>query len=225
MNLMNLHINCCNTRAEWVARIISDIANPLMFPPLLFLAVMWEFNATVSQLIYVGIVTGAFFTVIPLLTMVYLKNKGKIESLDINDPETRNLPFLFTLLSYIAGAVLLLQIQTGGSEVLRILIICYLVNPIVGWLISQKWKISVHTASIGTSIALFFMLYQLSYNLNAVLFGKIALILLVLLLPAVMWARYQLRIHSLTQVFGGAFIGLLITYSEIMIILNYGLIP
>ena len=220
MNLANLHIDCCKTRMEWVARIISDIANPLMFPPLLFLAAAWEFNAAAPQLIYVGAVGFTFFTFVPLALLVYLFKTGKIESLDITKQKSRNLPFFYTLMSYIAGALLLYNIDINGTTTLRILLICYILNPIIGWLISQKWKISVHTASVGTSVALFYMLYQVSIGLQDMILGKAALILLVMLIPVVMWSRYHLNIHTIGQVAGGAVIGVGVTYLEIMIMLN-----
>jgi len=220
MNLANLHIDCCKSRTEWAARIISDIANPLVFPPLLLLAVAWEFNAASGQLLYVGAVGFTFFTFVPLALLIYLFNTNKIDSLDITRQESRNLPFLYTLVSYIAGSVLLLNININGSFALRILLVCYILNPIIGWLISQKWKISVHTASVGTSVALFYMLYQISYSLQEAILGKAALLILVLLIPVVMWSRYRLNIHTIGQVTAGAATGLIVTYLEIMIMLN-----
>lgn len=220
MKFANLYVDCCKSRGEWIARITSDLANPLTFPPLLFMAVGWEFNAGTGQILYLTGISILFFTVLPLALLIYLQSTAKIQSLDITNIKSRNLPFLFTLISYIVGSVLLLGINFEGSYIIKIIILCYLVNPVVGWLISQKWKISIHTAAIGTSIALFFMVYKIGYKFHGLAYTELLLFIFILLLPAVMWARYRLGVHTLAQVAVGAIVGLVITYLQIMLMLN-----
>lgn len=220
MKFANMYLDCCKTRGEWIARITSDFANPLTFPPLLFWASGWEFNASSSQILYLTGISVFFFTLLPLTLLIYLQRTSRIKSLDIINIKSRNLPFFFTLVSYMFGSIILLSINFEGSYIIKIIILCYLVNPVVGWLISQKWKISIHTAAIGTSIALFFMLYKVGYKMHGLVSTELLLFVFLLLLPAVMWARYRLGVHTLPQVAAGAIIGLVITYLQIMLMLN-----
>ena len=220
MKFAKVYLDCCETTGEWAARIISDLANPLTIPPLLFMATGWEFNAGNNQILYMGAVAIFFFTVLPLGLLIHLQQTARIKTLDITNIKSRNLPFLLTLISYLIGSVLLLQVRFDGSFVIKIIILCYIVNPVIGWLISQKWKISIHTAAIGTNIALFFMLYKIGYKIHSLAYTQVILLILLILLPAVMWARYRLGVHSLAQVSAGAVIGVVLTYMQIMLMLN-----
>lgn len=78
---------------------------------------------------------------------------------------------------------------------------------------------SIHTAALSTTGAIFFMLSYL--NVLGPISGNIlpALILL-LLLPLVIWARYRLNIHSLSELFGGALLGFMLTLVEFTLLIK-----
>lgn len=91
----------------------------------------------------------------------------------------------------------------------RLIALIFLLNLICGFFINLKWKIRVHSGTLATGSACL-LLYSF-FDASGQLPTATGLLLLIIVLPLVTWARYQLYIHSLAELFGGAIMGLLLT--------------
>ncbi|MHC4536911.1 MAG: hypothetical protein ACYS6K_23430 [Planctomycetota bacterium] len=142
-------------------------------------------------------ITVLFITIIPFI-YIYLKVKqGKLPDLHIVTRGQRIVPLLFTQLSAIIG-VFILYILTAPKGVID-LGICYIVNGIVFILITQFWKISLHSAVVAGCVT------ALAYIVTP----KMAF--LFFLIPIVAWARIQRKRHTLIQTIAGAIIAIIVT--------------
>ena len=72
--------------------------------------------------------------------------------------------------------------------------------------INVAWKISVHMAALGGSIAILVIAAGLSGENSPVLTPSTVYPIL-LLIPLVGWARYHLKAHTVAQIVVGAVIG------------------
>jgi len=212
--------NTVATDRQSVARYISDAANPLVITPLVFLMVGWQFCATYSELFSIVSLALIFYSVIPFGFIYYLKSSGQINNLDIRDKSKRSKPYFFTIGSYLAGSLLISNFSISWNSDLWIIATCFFINPVIGYIINRRWKVSIHSAATGTAISvLYVMMHSTQYSRNPIA-GNVSFLFLLILLPLVMWSRYQLDVHSVPQVLGGALIGLLLTYGELTLMMN-----
>lgn len=150
--------------------------------------------------------------VIPFTLLLYLKHKGHIDSLNINNPKQRTTPYIYTLICYGFWAYFLYAIMH-----LPILLLIIAIGTIVALgavsIINRWWKISAHLTGIGGllgGICSFAVYYS---TLPRVLICGILVIALLL-----MYARLYLNAHTPMQVVCGFLLGLTTTFLPILII-------
>ncbi len=136
---------------------------------------------------------GIFIILLPSSYFLWLMRKGKISELYIPDRTQRTGPFLWLLLFYTLGALLLRWMNAASSVSAALLV--HTVNVALIASVTRFYKMSFHVMSVATSggILLYF-------------FGAPALLSLVLI-AALSWSRVHTRAHSLSQVLGGGFLG------------------
>jgi hypothetical protein len=177
-----------------LAEIVSRVLDPVWEIPLaLVLAVVlviregirWRF---VGLLLFIdGIVPMIFF-----LTMIY---HHQIKDWDIQSRVARIPLYLFTLLCHLGG--IWLAHELGRSGLVSVLLVYYAV-AIVFFLITLRWKISIHAGVNAVLITTLNMFTNFRYWY---LYG---------LLLLVAWARVYQKHHTPKQVVVGAFLGGLI---------------
>lgn len=193
-----------------VARLISDVANPLLLPPLVILGLACLLSLPARQTVLISTIALVGYTLIPFGITLWMLNKGQIHSLDIPIRENREQLFLYAMISTTVGSVVLLSLALY-MQLNRILVeatLVFLMNPLLGYYINRRFKISIHTGSLATAGALFLVAFLRMPDLY-VSAGAIALVVLLVLLPAMIWSRLRLRIHSYPELFGGLLAGLL----------------
>ncbi len=133
-----------------VAKIISYAFHPLLIPvySVLLYYTIGLFRYMNPRFLILGILCTIFFSVlIPLLSFLWLSEKGYISSVNIPKKEDRVVPYLICAASLTACSLIMASKHifpfvygtlAGGAIVL---IICALIN---NW-----WKISVHSAAMG----------------------------------------------------------------------------
>ena len=204
------------------ARVISDLANPLFIPPIVFIlvGVYSQLDAyEMSRLISLSIL---FYTFIPLAMAVVLLKIGKIESLDLPRRESRNLLYLLGIASSTIGSLLLGALFYEHRPFLTLISGIFCINPIIGYLLNRKWKVSIHSASVasGGVILLSFYFWQ-AHQLSVSMAIIFSLILLLILLPVMMWSRFHLKVHTLPELLGGASAGIFFTSIEILLMIYF----
>ncbi|MCQ2069625.1 MAG: hypothetical protein MJZ68_00640 [archaeon] len=123
--------------------------------------------------------------------LTYAKLKGT--NMDIPDRKQRTVPAIAGIIFYIMGYFVVTAID--APHVLTVLMAAYAVCTMFMTIISLYWKISFHAIGmVGPVMSL------------AMQYGPFLLLLLLCLFP-IGWARYVLRKHTLAQLVAGVSLG------------------
>ncbi|MFZ9847140.1 MAG: hypothetical protein ACO3EE_03175 [Flavobacteriales bacterium] len=197
-----------------IAKFLSYLLHPL-FMPLYGLLLLFYSNrlngfnyfaseeskqANMQLFVYVFI----FNILIPLGFAYLLKKRGKIESLEMEKKEDRQMPFLITAISYFLGFIVI-QKEIGSA-----------INPFLIWIlvgaelsiiatliISLFWKISIHMIGIGGLVGINILMMKLNMEWDYYFYASI------LLAGLLAYARLKLEAHTFAQVLAGFIIGIL----------------
>ena len=200
--------------ADLLARTISDVANPLVVPSLLMVILSLLVPLPFSESVLGTSVALSFYTLFPLMAALWMLKKGMIESLDIPVHKERTLLFSIGILSTTLGSLLLLMLFLDPAHIFFQAAVVFLINPPVALLLNRSFKISIHVGTVATAGT--FLLGMCLFGLGSPNFWTLifSLIFLLILLPAVAWARYRLRVHSIPELAGGAAAGIALTLLE-----------
>jgi membrane-associated phospholipid phosphatase len=138
--------------------------------------------------------------------ILFLKHKGVVDSADITIREQRINPLLAAVVSYFIGFLLLKA--AGASDPIQGLMFCYATNTLLIVLITNWWKVSVHTTAMSGPLVV------LAYQFGSTIFPFFGLI------PLVGVSRLILKRHTFAQVLVGAAIGVLVTALQIRLFFN-----
>jgi phosphoglycerol transferase MdoB-like AlkP superfamily enzyme len=139
----------------------------------------------------------AFSSGLIFLYISYLKYKRAINTTELVDREHRINPLTFAVLSYALGYVFLTGFN--APAIVRALMLCYVTNSILVLIITRRWKISLHTTSLGNAV------------MALVYYGGWMMIPAFGLIPIVAAGRVQTQKHDLLQVGAGALLGTVMT--------------
>lgn len=188
-----------------LAKFLSYVLHPLLMP---FFAVVLVMNLntyiaySISPQVQRIIITLVFITtgVLPVLTAILLLQKGIIKSLEMETIAERRLPFISTAIFYMVCFYLLKQLPV--PRLLSLMVLGATITIFIAWVLSYKWKVSVHMIGIGGFAG---MMFGLSQVLNAdLLLMIIGAILISGLLGT---ARLVMEAHTPKQIYFGFLIG------------------
>ncbi len=202
------------------ARYISDAFNPLILPPVLFAISLYLTGYEHRQILSIFLIALLFFTIIPILIIYFFKSRNYIRNFDISDLQERKRPFIVIIFSYVLGFLFFLKWFDTGHLLPVYLTICYIVNALIGFLITTKWKISIHSAGIASFSSALFFFHNFQIIHNDFFLGQIIIWLSFILIPIIMWARIHLKEHTFAQTLAGALIGFTITYLQLSIMMR-----
>jgi hypothetical protein len=188
-----------------IARIISYLIHPLFIPTFLILIF---FNINIYEVLLIPfearmIIIGLVFlttSVFPFLFILFMKQRGMINSLQLETKEERTYPFIVTGIFNLTAFYMLKQIQIAeifylfllGSAIL--IIICLIVN--------FYFKISIHMAGLGGATG---TLTGISLRLNLDL--TMLIIIVILISGIVGYSRLRLNAHKENHVYVGYLCG------------------
>ncbi len=140
---------------------------------------------------------GALYVVpaigLPLVYLVWLVRRGAVTDIDVQLRKQRSRPFL-AMMAGQAGAWFMLYLG-GAPSPLPVLAAAYFMQTLLIFLITLRWKISVHTSTAaGVTVAVWQTL------------GSIA-VPFALTLPFIIWSRVKLGRHTLGQTLAGTALG------------------
>lgn len=184
-----------------IAKIISYIFIPPLMNLVIFSLFANQIESTQKTLVFISSLI--FGLVLPIATFIILRKNGKVINDDATIKEERTVPYLYGIGFSLLGTSLLFFAEASNLSIL--LWLSYLVNSIILIVINKYWKISAHTMGIAIPLGASFML------------NGAWLIIFAFILILVAWARYELKVHSISQLTAGAFVGFTITY----ILLNF----
>ncbi|MBN1977724.1 MAG: hypothetical protein JW918_10010 [Anaerolineae bacterium] len=172
-----------------LAYVLTNVGSPPVLAPAamaLAAAVLTDPRAWMWAGLYVLLTV-----VTPVLYLIWLKHRGLITDLDVQQREQRTKPMLFTLA---CGGLAWLALAAGAAPALMTLLAGVLwLQMIVILCITLRWKISVHCATAASVATVACVLLKTPLPLLGV--------------PIVAWSRVRLRRHTLAQTVAGSFLG------------------
>lgn len=179
-----------------------------LYGMLLFCYTMRQLSPTMPRL-YLGICiigTAILTLVIPIMLLLFMRWRGYIGSLHIENPKQRTTPYIYTLICYgfwayfvhgvVRLPVFMLVVVIGAIGALAAVTV-----------INHWWKISAHLTGIGGLLG---GVCSFAMNYSTLPLGLITGLLVVSLL--LMYARLYLDAHTPMQVVCGFLLGLLATF-------------
>ena len=190
-----------------VAKFMTSALSPLLMPTYGVFLVMWvsvlcllPYGTRVAVLLVCMGIT----CILPLIFLSVLRHFKLIKDLHVEVREQRFLPYLFTVLCYIAAAYYLYYCHSPQWFIM--FMVGSAVTVLMMMLINLKWKISAHMAGIGGVVALVYQIHVQglsAFDLFWVLF------FMIILAGALGSARLVLKRHDTLQVLAGAVLGFL----------------
>ena len=139
-----------------------------------------------------------FSTVVPALFVLIQVLRGKITDVHVMEREQRGGPFIVAIISSAVGAGVLLYIK-APTPVWSIGVVLA-VNGIVMLWITTFWKISMHVSVLAATV------FAAIVTIPGVTHWQ-----LLIMIPALIWARVTRGRHSLWQGIGGASVACILT--------------
>jgi hypothetical protein len=181
------------TALRRTAKIITDVLSPAALATLMLFLVPIRAAGLMRGLAW-GAFAVAFVSAAPLAYVILRVRRRTLTDVHIGAREQRRVPFTVGLVTVVVGLVLL--VVTGAPRLLIALVVAFLALTAAIIAITHWWKVSVHA-----------MVAMMTVGVLAATYGK-ALLVSVVAVPVIGWARVELRDHTVRQVLAGAAVGL-----------------
>ena len=188
-----------------LTQLISILLHPMFMPILalhLTLLTLPSLAFTLSQnlLLIYGILIFSTM-VLPLISIFWLMQKGKVSSLEMSNHKERSLP-LFKTVIWMSFGYYLLQNLLFYTPILKAELLGAILIILLAAIISKFWKISLHLLGIGGVVGVFIALQIIHGDF-------LYLLLLFILLSGLLGvARIKQKAHNYAQVYAGFLVGL-----------------
>jgi hypothetical protein len=188
-----------------LTQLISILLHPMFMPILalhLTLLVLPSLAFTLNQnlLLIYGILIFSTM-VLPLISIFWLMQKGKVSSLEMSNHKERSLP-LFKTVIWMSFGYYLLQNLLFYTPILKAELLGAILIILLAAIISKFWKISLHLLGIGGVVGVFIALQIIHGDF-------LYLLLLFILLSGLLGvARIKQKAHNYAQVYAGFLVGL-----------------
>lgn len=149
-------------------------------------------------------------TVVPVAMMPLLRYRNIISSYTMNTRTDRVIPLAIGVLMYLVTTIIFYSF--GIPELIRSFILATTIVALLIMLITTRWKISVHSAGMGSLLA---VVMALSVRMRADL--SAIWIPIVLLSGMVMAARLYLSSHKPAQIYSGFALGFIVIWLVMVI--------
>lgn len=190
-----------------LARLVSNLANPLIIPPAVLWVLAWSGHLDIYKTLSLVGISLVFFTVLPLISAIIYSSDQHLWSLDFPDQSSRTPLYSISTAITLIGSVLVVTLF--DEPYLQASVTIFWINIFAAFLLNFKWKVSVHSSAITTGG--FCLLLFSSLGTAGFPSFHTGLFLFVILLPLVGWARHQLDIHSISEIIGGISLGLILS--------------
>lgn len=182
---------------NYIAFSLSMAMSPYVTALIFILAIVYRYSQSMAQFLP-WVLTFAFFSlIIPGGYVLWLIETKKIQDIHINNWKERKMPFLIGGISAIIGALILSYLNAAQAVVT--ISVVYAVNTLAIAIITQFWKISVHTAMFSSIC-----------TMTLIIFGPQFWWMYLGLVP-LSWARVYRRRHTIWQAITGAMVAFIFT--------------
>jgi hypothetical protein len=177
---------------------LSAALSPYLVIPGGTLGIVASQNASKRQLILWSSLSVFFSTIVPALFVLIQVLRGKITDIHVMEREQRGGPFIVAIVSAALSAGVLHYL--GAPIPVWSIGLVLAVNGIVMLWITTFWKISIHVSVLSATV------FAAIVTIPGVTHWQ-----LLLMVPALIWARVTRGRHSLLQGIGGAGIACIVT--------------
>ena len=187
-----------------IGNIVSYCFHPIIVVCFTFWFIIFQSKSVQHNQYIIFLVSITFIAILPIANVLYLKHKKLISDIDASKKDERLLPLAFGALFFLIGFIILKKLNS--PLIIQGMMFCSIINTIIVWLITRKWKISIHLITLSWSFAIF--LYT----------GFIELIIMIIATLLVSYARYILKAHTPGQLIAGLLLGLISTYTQLILL-------
>ena len=197
-----------------LSKFISILLHP-MFMPLLALYLTLKSIPSIGFAIspYLNYIYGIIICstiLLPLMTIFFLIQKGKVSTLEMSNHKERSLPLFRTVIWMCLGFYMLNNILFY-APILKAEIIGAILIILFAAIISKFWKISLHLLGIGGLVGVFIAL-QIMFG------GVLYLLLILIIISGVLGvARIDQKAHNLAQIYVGFLLGVSVELVTLLI--------
>ena len=184
--------------SQGAAFALSALLSPYLVIPGGTLGIVASQSASKPQLVLWSSLSVFFSTIVPALFVLIQVLRGKITDVHVMEREQRGGPFVVAIVSSAVGAGVLLYMN-APTQVWSIGLILAINGLIMLW-ITSFWKISMHVSVLAATVMA-----------AIVTIPGVTQWQLLIMLPALIWARVTRGRHSLWQGIGGAGVACIIT--------------
>ena len=187
-----------------ISMVFSILLHPVFMPTITFFVLLNEvefFNilfSGIKNLLYSIIIIFTF--VLPLIVSFLLLKLKRIKSLEMEKKEERNSPLFYTILIMILGFSFFKTTAYLSPHLCSIYLSLVIILTLA-FLITKKWKISLHMLGIGGATG--------SFIAMNIVFGNLYywIIIFFFLSGLLAFSRLDLHAHNKIQVYIGFFLG------------------
>ena len=173
----------------------------------------YSINPAAEKIIYLVVFVTTYL--LPSLTAMLLFQRGKIQSLQMEQSRERNIPFLATAIFYVACFYFLQKIPV--VRVLGYAILGAAISIFISFLINLRWKISIHMVGIGGLMGL---LYVFSQQLHFSFL--IPVVAVAIIAGALGSSRLAVSTHVPAQIYAGFLLGFGVEWGFLRCLEIYG---
>lgn len=184
---------------NYIAFGISAVLSPYAAAAIFITLVIYQYAQNLNQFLPWMLTFFVFAIIVPGFYILWQLEAKNIQDIHMAKLSERKIPFLIAAVSSVVGAIILYYLH--AARPVFVISVVYAVNTVVIAIITQFWKISVHTGMFA-SIA----------TITLVIFGTQFWWLYLFLIP-LSWARVFRRRHTIWQTVLGAVLVSLLTLS------------
>lgn len=176
---------------------ISGLFSPYIVVPIFIIPVVYKYAENINQFLPWMLTFSVFAVILPGFYILWLLEAKNISDIHMSNLNDRKVPLLVAAVSSVIGAFLLYFLH--AARPIFVISVVYAVNSLFLALVTQKWKISMHTGTFASIVII-----------AVVIFGMQCAWLALLLIPLA-WSRVYRKRHTFWQVTAGAVVASLLT--------------
>ena len=192
------------------SKILSYLLHPILMPIIVlyiginnvdyFYLIFYNYSNNLYLIIL------AFTMALPLISAILFVKSGRVESLEMRKKEERRGPLFMSALIMGIGFPIFYSIAKLSFHLSSIYISSIILLSFA-FLITIRWKISLHMLGVGGVVGAFFAIQQ-NFSSNIILFNA-----LIFCAGLVGFSRINENAHTLKQVYGGFLLGFILEKS------------
>lgn len=199
-----------------LAFFVNNLVNPLTIGPVLLGLVAAHAGMTGILFSKVLVTSILGYSIVPLILLLVLKRRGRIASIEARDRQRRSRALWSGSLLMLLVSLAVIWAAGGGYSSIAVVSGMVAINTALAALINERFKMSLHVASVTTLCSFLAALSVLSST--PVPGSEWTLVVTFILIPVAMWGRLTDRAHSRYEVAAGCLFGVVVPPLELLLV-------